>query len=69
MHRLRRSASVKYLMFLCSIRHISFYAQAAYIRAIDDSWALRKPLVGFPFLFFCLVNRVAWMAWNRSMTM
>ena len=37
-------------MFLCSNRHIIFYAQAAYIRAIDDSLALRRPLVGIPWL-------------------
>ena len=37
-------------MFLCSNRHIIFYAQAAYIRAIDDSLALRRPLVGLSWL-------------------
>ena len=31
--------------FLCKNRHIIFYAQAAYIRAIGGSRALRRPLV------------------------
>ena len=39
-----------FFMFLCSNRRIIFYAQAAYIRAIDDSLALRRPLVGLPWL-------------------
>ena len=37
---------MQYFMFSCSNRHISFYAQAAYIRGIDDSMALLRPLVG-----------------------
>ena len=37
-------------MFLYLDRHIIFYAQAAYIRAIDDSLALRRPLAGLPWL-------------------
>ena len=32
-------------IFLCKNRHIIFYAQAAYIRAIGGSRALRRPLV------------------------
>ena len=31
--------------FPCKNKHISFYAQAAYIRAIGGSRALRRPLV------------------------